>query len=604
MAPARDGVRLATDIYFPAVQGRALDGPFPAVVERTPYDKEREDLPHAAEFFASHGYVSIVQDCRGRFMSEGVHVSYWNEPNDGYDTIEWVAAQPWCDGRVGTVGLSYGGAIQGATGATNPPHLRSMVPAMGFSYVARVRKRQGGAARLSTLIRQFRMAVDAKEALENPALREHLLAEQRRLSQWLGALPLRRGHNPFSLVPAYEDDILELLQKSEFHPDYRHISYDVSGYYEQYSNADVLLIGGWYDSHSLATVEGFRNLHARDKSRIRLLMGPYKHGGKNLQLSYAGDVDFGPDAAIDYNGTRLRWFDMTLKDGPAEQGPPVKIFVMGGGTGGKTPSGRLDHGGKWRHEDKWPLARAEVTPLYLHREGRLSRKFPENSQPTVYQFDPKNPVPTIGGPASAAEEVIPGGGFDQRCRPGVFGAKDDLPLAARPDVCVFQTEPLDRDIEVTGQIEVVLYASSDCLDTDFTAKLIDVYPPNRDYPAGYALNIQDGITRARYRHRREPPDFLEPGKVYEIRVQLFPTSNLFKAGHRIRLDISSSNFPRFDVNPNTGEPLGANRSWRVATNTIYHDEERPSHVLLPVVAQVCARLELNRQEKRQNMPNP
>ena len=583
MVAMRDGVNLACDIYFPAQDAKRLSGEFPAVLERTPYSKLREDLPPTARFLASHGYVCVIQDCRGRFCSEGVHVSYQNEAKDGYDSIEWIAMQPWCNGSVGTIGLSYGGAVQGATGALNPPSLKSMVPAMAFTYMMSVRKRMGGAARLSTLIREFRMVVDSKEALADPKLREHFLDAQRNIGQWLNALPLKKGHNPFAFSPSSEQDIFDLLQKSEWHPDYQNLNFDVTPHWDTYSDAAVFLIGGWYDSHSLATVESYRNLAARGK-QVRMLVGPYKHGSKNLQVSHAGDVDFGTDAPLDYDGVRLEWFDMTLrKNKRMDDAPTIKIFVMGGGSGRKTPEGRLDHGGKWRYEHEWPLSRANITPYYIHHDGALSPELPADSDPTVYQFDPKNPVPTIGGPCSAAEDVIPGGGYDQRNRKDVFGARDELPLAARHDVLVFETEPLEADIEVTGGLEMVLYASSDCVDTDFTVKLIDVYPPNEDYPVGYALNIQDGILRARYRNRREPAEFIEPGQVYEFRIVLFPTSNVFKKGHKIRLDRSSSNFPRFDVNPNTGEPLMANRLWKVATNSIYHDPKRPSRILLPIV---------------------
>jgi putative CocE/NonD family hydrolase len=577
----RDGVKLATDIYFPASGAGRLPGRFPVVLERTPYDKILDDRPGSARHFARHGYVAVVQDCRGRFKSEGVHVQYKNEPYDGYDTIEWIAAQRWCNGRVGTTGLSYGAAIQGATGGLHPPHLKSMIPAMGFSYIAQVRKRMGGAARLSTLIREFRQVIDSQEALANPKLREHFIEQERNIGQWLRNLPLKRGHNPFSLAPSYEADIFDLMQKSEWDPEYQCTGYDVTPYYDQYSDADVLLIGGWYDSHIPATLEAYRWLAGRKRQRVRLLMGPWNHG--KYRLSFAGDVEFGEHAAINYEQVRLEWFDRTLRAEPMDDSPPIKVFIMGGGGGRRTPEGRLNHGGTWDYATTWPLPGMQTIPHYLHRRGALSPQPPEDSLPTTYQFDPRNPAPTIGGPTSAAEKVIPGGGFNQVCRPDVFGARDTLPLAARHDVCVFQTEPLEEDTLVAGPLEMVLYASSDCVDTDFTAKLVDVYPPNDDYPAGYALNIQDGIVRARYRNRREPPDFIEPGKVYEYRIGMFATANVFKRGHRIRVDISSSNFPRFDVNPNTGEPLMANGLWRVATNSIYHDSARPSHLLLPVV---------------------
>ncbi len=621
MAPMRDGVRLACDIYFPAKNGKKVEGPLPAILERTPYNKLRPDLPPAHRYFAERGFISVIQDCRGRFMSEGEHGSARPEAEDGYDSVEWVAAQSWCNGKVAMVGLSYGGICQGAAGALNPPHLTSMVPACAFSYMHRIRQRFGGAARLSMLIREFRMAVDAHETKDKPALREYFVNAEKNLGEWLRSLPLKRGQNPFSLLPTYEEAIFEIMQKSEFHPDYQHVSFDCTPYWDDYSPAATMLIGGWYDSHSLATVTAFQNLIKRKGSPpTYMLMGPWKHGGANLQVPYAGDADFGPGSYIDYNAFRAEWFDQTLRGAKNTHVWPIKLFVMGGGSGRKTKEGRLDHGGRWQHEWEWPLARAKNTRFYLHAGGGLSAEKPAvaagtaapvgaagaagavapvgaagaagamvpagaggDSRRTSYQFDPRDPVPTIGGPVSAAEDVIPGGGFNQVCNHRVFGATDNLPLAARHDVCVFETAPLEKDLEVIGPLEMVLYASSDCVDTDFTAKLLDVYPSNEDYPAGYALNIQDTILRARYRNRREPGELLEPGKIYELHIEFFPTSNLFKKGHTIRLDVSSSNFPRFDVNPNTGEPLMANGLWKVATNTIYHDAEHPSHIVLPLV---------------------
>ena len=580
MAPMCDGIRLACDVYFPARDGKRVDGQFPAVLERTPYDKRRQ-APHA-RYFAARGYGGVIQDCRGRFKSEGEFRAARPEAQDGYDTIEWLAHQPWCNGRVGTLGISFAGSNQGAAGALNPPHLCSMIPTHGFSFSPSIRYRFGGAARLcSSLIRQFTMVQDAKEAEGNPALKAYFQDARKNIAQWLRNLPLKRGHNPFSPAPEYEDDVFEKLQQSEWNEYYNHVSFDVSPYWDQYSPADVLLMGGWYDSHGSSPMIAYLNLVKRKGPLTRLLVGPWKHG--QLQVTYAGDVEFGPEAAIDFNETRRRWFDMTLKQQPSTAEPPIRLFVMGGGTGRKNAHGRLDHGGRWRCENEWPPATARATPLYLHPGGKLSLEMPGASRPTAYQFDPRNPVPTIGGPVSSAEDIMPAGGFDQVNRPGVFGATDTLPLAARHDVCVFQTERLEQDVEVVGPLEFVLYASSDCVDTDFTGKLIDAYPPNEDYPAGYALNIQDSIIRARYRNRREPPEFLEPGKVYEFRMQFFPTGNVFKEGHRIRLDVSSSNFPRFDVNPNTGEPMMQNGLYRVATNAIYHDPLHPSHIVLPIV---------------------
>jgi putative CocE/NonD family hydrolase len=258
--------------------------------------------------------------------------------------------------------------------------------------------------------------------------------------------------------------------------------------------------------------------------------------------------------------------------------------TTGGGSGRKLLNGHLDHGGRWRDEQDWPLRRARPTPYYLHADGSLRLEVPgEDRAATTYRYDPRDPVPTIGGNISAAEEVMPAGGFDQRGRPGLYGCSDTLPLNARPDVLTFQTAPLAEDVEVTGPISVRLWVASSAADTDFTAKLLDVYPPNEDYPDGYALNIGDSIIRARYREDRVRPTPLVPGVTYPCEIVLYPTSNVFARDHRIRLDLSSSNFPRFDVNPNTGDPLGTSGRAIVAENTIYHERVHPSHIILPIV---------------------
>jgi putative CocE/NonD family hydrolase len=335
-------------------------------------------------------------------------------------------------------------------------------------------------------------------------------------------------------------------------------------------------------------------------------MGPWIHGGANLDLSYSGDAEFGPDAPLGYDQFRLRWFDAVLRGGsPARSSPaeafgrrgtgdagnggreesPVQIFVMGGGSGRKVPgSGKLDVGGRWRAEQEWPPARTEYTPFYLQPGGGLTpHSPPAGAAPSRYVFDPADPVPTIGGNISVGYDIMPGGGFDQRGGPHVYGARDTLPLSARRDVLVFSTPPLARDVEVTGTAVVHLWAASSALDTDFTAKLIDVYPPNPDYPDGYELNIGDSIIRARYRSGRERPEPLEPGRPYEFTITLYPTSVLFRRGHRIRLHVASSNFPRFDVNPNTGGPLGVDQARVIATQTVFHDAARPSRVILPII---------------------
>jgi hypothetical protein len=286
------------------------------------------------------------------------------------------------------------------------------------------------------------------------------------------------------------------------------------------------------------------------------------------------------------NVLRHRWFDRWLLGVPngVDREAPVRIFVMGGGDAHKTPDGRLFVGGAWRDEREWPLARTVYTPYYLHSDGTLSLNRPEaDSKSTRYSFDPKDPVPTIGGNVSSEGVLMPRGAQDQRCSPEHWLCKDTLPLSARQDVLVFQTPPLDRDVEVTGRLVVKLWASSNAPDTDFTAKLVDVYPPSRDFPNGVDLNIGDSIVRARYRESLKSAKLLKPDQPAEFTIEMYPTSLVFRRGHRIRLDISSSNFPRFDVNPNTGEPLNQNRRWRIAENTVYHDGQHPSHVILPVI---------------------
>jgi putative CocE/NonD family hydrolase len=256
---------------------------------------------------------------------------------------------------------------------------------------------------------------------------------------------------------------------------------------------------------------------------------------------------------------------------------------MGGGDGHKTPDGRIFVGGHWRDEEEWPLARTRPTPYYLHAGGVLSTDSPETAEPVSYDFDPKHPVPTLGGNNSSQGALSTAGVADQRCHAGVGFCTDDRPLSSRDDVIVFQTAPLGQDMEITGRLVVKLWASSDGPDTDFTAKLIDVVPPNADFPGGFDMNIGDSIVRARYRNSLAKPEPLKPGQPAEFTIELYPTSLLVKRGHRLRLDISSSNFPRFDVNPNTGEPLNDNRRTRVAVNTIYLDPAHPSRIVLPVI---------------------
>ena len=292
-----------------------------------------------------------------------------------------------------------------------------------------------------------------------------------------------------------------------------------------------------------------------------------------------------------------KWFDQTLKGkntGILDE-PPVKIFVMGGGNGRMNAAGRMNHGGRWRFENEWPLARTQHTKYFLHGDGLLRAAQQVRAEPpSSYFYDPENPVPTIGGTSyfvrgSGMEEdlaatfFVPYGAYDQREKPEFLGCHTSMPLSSRQDVLVFQTSPLADDQEVTGPVIVKLWASSSAVDTDFTAKLIDVCPPNKDYPNGYAMDLTDSIVRARYRYGFEQIELMTPGEIYGFTIELPPTSNLFKAGHRIRLDISSSNYPTYDRNPNNGEPYMSDSKSVVAHNFIYHDVLHRSHVVLPII---------------------
>lgn len=589
MVPMRDGVRLAADVYLPA-GADAGPGPWPALLERTPYDKTAHASVQTGHYFAARGYAVVIQDVRGRYASEGEWYPFADEAPDGEDTLAWVVRQPWCDGKVGTIGLSYSACTQTALGACAPPGLAAQFISEGHHNYHTGSMRQGGALEQRFMIYAFRMAKTAPQVVADPVKRAALEQAHRDIRQWLGRAPIKPGLSPLRFLPSVERWLIDIWRHGEYDDYWRsRPAYSIEERYDDYADVPIYLLGGWYDSYAGSTTRNYVEFSRRKKSPIRLIMGPWVHGVAPIGQTYAGDVDFGPDAAVDYNWLRLRWFDQVLKG--VETGildePPVRIFVMGGGSGRKLPDGRLDHGGRWRFESEWPLSRAVPTRFYLQPDGGLATSPPaEGAGPACsrYRYDPRDPVPTIGGNISAVPEVMPGGGFDQRGRPDVYGAKDTLPLSARHDVLVFSTPPLERPVEVTGPMTVELWVESTAPDTDFTAKLIDVYPPNEDYPDGYELNITDSIVRLRYRNSREAPELLRPGEVVRCQIQLYPTSNLFAAGHQIRLHISSSNYPRFDVNPNTGEPLGTSGRTEVATNSVYHSSRYPSHITLPIVS--------------------
>lgn len=582
MVPMRDGVRLAADLYLPARDGQVAPGRFPAIMERTPYDKTGGH--NQGVYFARRGYVAVKQDVRGRFASEGQFYPFAKEAPDGYDSVEWAAAQPWCDGKVGTVGGSYCGSDQSALATLNPPHLAAMVVAVGTSNYYTSSMRQNGAQELRFFMYAFRMAATSREALADATLRAALEQEHARVGEWLTRLPYKKGSSALRFVPTYEQWVLDVATHGEFDDYWKQRGYCIDAYYDEHADVPTVYLGGWYDSYTRGTVANYEALSKLKSTPQHLLMGPWTHGGWNV--SWSGDVDFGRESVLaEYDGYRLRWFDRWLKgmDNGVDREPPVRLFRMGGGDSRRDVNGRLRHLGVWREAPDWPLPETRYVPYYLHADGVLSPEPPEDAPPTSYPYDPGDPVPTIGGGLSAGGDILPPGGYDQRGDPRFYGCTDSLPLAARSDVLAFETEPLEEAVEVTGPLTVVLWAASSAVDTDFTVKLIDVHPPNPDYPAGFAQNLSDSIIRARYRDSREEATLMEPGVPYRFEIVMYPTSNLFAAGHRIRLDVSSSNFPRFDVNPNTGGALGADRTWVVAENAVYHDAAHASHIVLPVL---------------------
>ena len=599
MAPMRDGALLATDIYRPGQNGKPVDGKWPVIMERTPYNKAGSK--GWAEYFVARGYCAVAQDVRGRFASQGVWRMLVDDPNDGYDTAQWLGRQPWFSGKLGTVGTSYPGGTQHALALSDPPYLAAMVPGYAVADQGRFGMRYQGAYELRFFNWIFNMALPTGSVeARDPATQKALAAAGEHVREYVKALPLRAGTTPLKLAPEYESWLIAAMSHGGNDSFWRHSGTDVIDQIAQWKDVPAIHVSGWYDSWALQTANLNYAMLSKTKHNQRLLMGPWTHGGE--RVSYAGEAEFGPEAAIDFNAYRLRWFDHWLRgiNNGVERDTPVRLFVMGGGDAHKTPEGRIFVGGQWRDENEWPLKRAQATPYYLRANGVLSTAKPQSEDPTAYVFDPSHPVPTIGGNISSHNAPMskqsfpmrPGddgnlmeqGAWDQRCRANYWMCDNELPLSSRNDVLVFQTAPLQEDLEVTGPLVVHLWASSSAPDTDFTAKLVDVYPPNADFPAGVDLNIEDGIARARYRKGVDnPPQEMEAGKVYPITIELYPTSLLFQKAHRIRVDISSSNFPRFDVNPNTGEPLNDNRRTAIAMNTIYHDVEHPSNIVLPVV---------------------
>jgi putative CocE/NonD family hydrolase len=552
LVPMRDGVRLATDVY------RDPDaGPQPVLLMRTPYDKDGgSDLDLLR--FVQAGYAVVTQDCRGRNASEGAFNPMFQERADGADAVAWAARQPWSSGKVGGFGGSYLGNTQWLAAAEAPPELLALAPTVTWSDFYAGMQYEGGANYMHGLWWSLGMV---EEEVRRRMASGQAVPEGMPQGDPTDHLPLSDLPALRELAPHYFEWLAHPTADAYWHGASPNASYERIG-------APALNIGGWYDIFLWGTLQNYLGMRQRGGSETarthqRLLIGPWTHG--NFSGSFP-DREFGMAAsteAIDLSGVHLRWFDRWLKDVPdgAEADKPVKLFVMG-----------LD---QWREEDAWPLPDTRYTPYYLHSGGRanslrgdglLALAAPEEQPADVVLYNPHRPAPTVGG-----QVLIMG--------VNASGPRDQRSVEERDDVLCYTTPPLERAVEVTGPIELVLHASSSARDTDFTGKLVDVHPDGR------AIILTEGILRARYRNSLAAPEPLEPGAVYELRLDLWATANVFLPGHRIRLEVSSSNFPRFARNSNSGGVIADEgpEAYIPTINRVFHDRARPSHLILPII---------------------
>jgi putative CocE/NonD family hydrolase len=572
MVPMRDGTRLAADIYRPKADGR-----FPAIVERTPYNREESVIlrTKTPQYMAERGFVFVVQDVRGRFGSEGQWYPFvedgWGENQDGFDTIAWIADQPWCNGKVATAGGSYAGQTQMLLAPTRPPALRCGFVREAASDLAKQWCYRGGA---------FEWAFNLDWTLRHAIFG---MQRQIRLIQGatasdagrFGGVPLAGGpllHNPFR----WFTDLLA-------HPDDGRF-WKPFDFEKQYGEIDTPIyhLAGWFDIFLDGTLRNFAGIQKRGRSKAtrasqKLMVGPWTHGPSIQDPAFAqhvGDLDFGPNAMVDFNAEMLRWYDhwLTGTETGVLNEPRVRYFLM--------------RANEWRTADTWPPAGARSQHWYLREgksgtaaslnDGTLSLDRPSNKEkPDAYKYDPADPVPTVGGNTLYSAMRKTSTGEENPDFSITAGPRDQRPV--EPRCLTYTTEPLTADLDVVGSVSLTLFASSSCVDTDWVGKLCDVFPDGR------SILVVDGILRARYRKSRSRPRPLKPQKVYQFEIDLWPTAWRFAAGHRLRLSVTSSNFPRFDRNLNTGADPATSGKIKVATNTVYHEKKYPSALTLPVM---------------------
>jgi len=551
--PMRDGVVLYADVYRPAGEGK-----HPVLVSRTPYSTERAPAAYAAPvFFARRGYAFVFQDVRGRHESEGKWDPFRNEQDDGYDTIEWAARQPWSNGKVGTQGASYLGHVQWQAAMKAPPHLVAVFPNLAPTSIYLDTLFLNGGFRLSLAFGWGPVRQESR-IMQNIGMHMEGAPDGIDFGKILWHLPLVDMQRRIGRNAGFYTEWLR-------HPDYDDYwkALSVEEAFERIP-VPAQTFGGWFDILEQGTLRGYIGMSTKGKTQTarrgsRMVVGPWGHGPTRKY----GDLDFGEQAYVDPQERELRWYDYWLNgiDNGLAQEPPVRLFTMGRN--------------QWRWENEYPLARTEYRKMYFHSaggransnrgDGRLGWEPPSGEgAPARYRYDPEDPVPSVGG-NNCCGAPTPAGPVDQR------------PVETRNDVLVYTSDILAEELDITGPVQVLLYASSDAPDTDFIAKLVDVYPD------GKAYNMAEGILRARYREGLGRPLGLEPGKVYPLTIDLVGTSNAFLKGHRIRVSVASSHFPQFDRNPNTGEPFGMSAGVRVASQAVYATRRRPSHIVLPVI---------------------